>query len=72
MLPFSVQVLYTTVQMNATLCAYLANNSKDIGSLLAIIAGKIELADMEFNSVIETVIHILSVIIMQLRDIPHE
>ena len=64
--------MYTTVQMNTSLCAYLANTSKDIGSLLAIIAGKVELADMEFNSVIETVIHTLSVIIMQLRDISNE
>ncbi len=33
---------------------------------------KVQVADMECNAVIEMTIHILSVVIIQLRDIPHE
>lgn len=39
-------------------------------SLLGILMGKVELADMEVNSVIEMLIHVLSTIVIQLQTMP--
>ena len=39
-------------------------------SLLGIMMGKVELTDMEVNSVIEMLIHVLSTIVIQLQTMP--
>ena len=65
--------MYVCMQVSPTFCAYIAANSSEaVGSLLNIMAGKIEIADMEFNSVIEMVLYTLSVLIMQVGSIPQE
>ena len=53
-----------------TFCSYISNQPQHMESLLGIMMGKVELADMEVNSVIEMLIHVLSTIVIQLQTMP--
>ena len=64
------QVLYACCQVSTTFCSYISNQPQHMESLLGILMGKIELADMEVNSVIEMLIHVLSTIVIQLQTMP--
>ena len=48
----------------------ISNQPQHMESLLGIMMGKVELADMEVNSVIEMLIHVLSTIVIQLETMP--
>ncbi|KAK3094442.1 hypothetical protein FSP39_001787 [Pinctada imbricata] len=62
-----LKVVYACSQVSQTFCSYLSNSTKHMESLLGILMGKVEIADMEINSVIETVIHVFSTMTIQLQ-----
>lgn len=62
-----LKVVYACCQVSQTFCGYISNSTKHMESLLGILMGKVEIQDMEINAVIETVIHVLSTIIIQLQ-----
>ncbi|KAK3576136.1 hypothetical protein CHS0354_043102 [Potamilus streckersoni] len=65
-----LKVLYSCCQVSTTFCAYISNQAKHMESLLGILMGQVEITDMEINSVIEMVIHVLSSIVIQLQTMP--
>ncbi|KAL5015967.1 hypothetical protein ScPMuIL_005556 [Solemya velum] len=66
----SLKVVYACCQVSTSFCAYVSNQVKHMESLLGILMGKVEVADMEVNSVIEMVLHTLSTIVIQLQTLP--
>lgn len=67
---FLFQVIYACCQVSTTFCSYISNQQQHMESLLGVLMGKVELADMEVNSVIEMLIHVLSTIVIQLQTLP--
>ncbi|XP_052801977.1 serine/threonine-protein kinase 36-like isoform X1 [Mya arenaria] len=65
-----LKVVYACCQVSTTFCSYISNQQQHMESLLGVLMGKVELADMEVNSVIEMLIHILSTIVIQLQTMP--
>ncbi|XP_070572421.1 serine/threonine-protein kinase 36-like [Ptychodera flava] len=66
----TLKVLYSCCQMSTQICEYLITRSYHITSLLLILQGKVELADMSQNTVYELTLHTLTVVLIQLRDVP--
>ncbi|XP_077995717.1 serine/threonine-protein kinase 36-like [Glandiceps talaboti] len=66
----AVKILYGCCQMSTQLCEFLVTRSYHLTSLLLLLQGKIDLSDMSVNTVYEVVIHTLTVLLIQLRDIP--
>jgi len=69
-IPCLLQVIYACCQVSTTFCSYISNQQQHMESLLGVLMGKVELADMEVNSVIEMLIHVLSTIVIQLQTMP--
>ncbi|XP_053375553.1 serine/threonine-protein kinase 36-like isoform X2 [Mercenaria mercenaria] len=65
-----LKVIYACCQVSTTFCSYISNQQQHMESLLGVLMGKVELADMEVNSVIEMLIHVLSTIVIQLQTLP--
>ncbi|XP_052245877.1 serine/threonine-protein kinase 36-like isoform X2 [Dreissena polymorpha] len=65
-----LKVVYACCQVSTTFCSYISNQQQHMESLLGVLMGKVELADMEVNTVIEMLIHILSTIVIQLQTLP--
>ncbi|XP_059141268.1 serine/threonine-protein kinase 36-like [Physella acuta] len=65
-----LRVVYSCCQASAEFCHFLDKNSEHVDSLIGIIMGKVEMADMEVNTVIEMVIYTLSVIVIQIQVMP--
>lgn len=65
-----LKVIYACCQVSTTFCSYISNTQQHMESLLGVLMGKIDLADMEVNSVIEMLIHVLSTIVIQLQTMP--
>ncbi|XP_064647326.1 serine/threonine-protein kinase 36-like isoform X2 [Lineus longissimus] len=65
-----LKVVYVGCQQSSNFCKFFATNTDHMDSLIHILQGKVPVADMELNSVLELVIHILSTLVVQLQDIP--
>ncbi|XP_046556063.1 serine/threonine-protein kinase 36-like isoform X1 [Haliotis rubra] len=65
-----LKVVYNCCQTSHNFCSFMANNVHHIESLIGILMGKVEVADMEVNTVTEMVLHTLSATIIQLHTIP--
>lgn len=58
-------------QQSPQLCVHLSSgNATHIRSLLHVLMGAVDVEDMEFNSVMEAIIHTLSVVLLQTQSIP--
>ncbi|ELU14949.1 hypothetical protein CAPTEDRAFT_150354 [Capitella teleta] len=64
-----IKVVYVCCQQSRELCEKISSG-RDLESLLTILQGQIEIADMELNSVLEACIHTLTVLLLQLGRIP--
>ncbi|CAG5136281.1 unnamed protein product, partial [Candidula unifasciata] len=65
-----LKVVYSCSQSSAMFCEFLNNNPAHVDSLMAIIMEKVEVADMEINTVVELVLYILCVIVIQTQSMP--
>ncbi|ESO97940.1 hypothetical protein LOTGIDRAFT_153051 [Lottia gigantea] len=65
-----LKIIYACCQVSKNLCLFISNTPQHMESLLGILMGQVEVADMEVNTVIETVLHILSTIIIQIQSLP--
>uniref|UniRef100_A0A2C9JQD1 non-specific serine/threonine protein kinase n=1 Tax=Biomphalaria glabrata TaxID=6526 RepID=A0A2C9JQD1_BIOGL len=66
----TLKIIYSCVQASPELCQFLDKHPEHMESLLSIIIGKVELADMEVNTAVELVLYILSVIVIQQQCLP--
>ncbi|XP_013385413.1 serine/threonine-protein kinase 36 [Lingula anatina] len=65
-----LKTIYSACQMSPSLCAYLANSKTHMESFFGILQGMVEVEDAELNSTLEMTLHTLSVIVIQLQDVP--
>ncbi|BFZ18847.1 hypothetical protein BsWGS_21886 [Bradybaena similaris] len=65
-----LKVVYSCSQASVMFCEFLNNHPAHVDSLMAIIMEKVEIADMEINTVVELVLYILCVIVMQTQTMP--
>ncbi|CAC5416461.1 FU [Mytilus coruscus] len=65
-----LKIMYACCQVSTTLCSYISNQVQHMDSLMGILMGKVEIQDMEVNSVIEMILHIYSTIVIQLQTMP--
>ncbi|KAK6192112.1 hypothetical protein SNE40_003650 [Patella caerulea] len=65
-----LKIIYSCCQVSGKLCTYISSTPQHMESLIGILMGQVEVADMEVNTVIETVLHILSTIIIQIQSLP--
>ncbi|CAH1801756.1 unnamed protein product [Owenia fusiformis] len=65
-----IKVLYATSQESTGICSFLACSARHMTMILAVLEGKLPIADMELNTMVEMTIHLLCVIVLQLQDIP--
>ncbi|CAL1543188.1 unnamed protein product [Lymnaea stagnalis] len=66
----TLKVVYSCCQASQGFCEFLNKRPEHVDSMIGIIMGKVELVDMEVNTVIELVIYTLSVIVIQLQAMP--
>ncbi|XP_035828028.1 serine/threonine-protein kinase 36 [Aplysia californica] len=65
-----LKVLYSCCQVSTDLCQFLHDRPEHVESLLGIIMGKVDLADMEVNTVVEMVLYTLGVIVIHNQAMP--
>ncbi|KAK3796590.1 hypothetical protein RRG08_057839 [Elysia crispata] len=65
-----LKLLYSCCQASVDLCMFLNNSPEHVNSLIGIVEGKVEIADMEVNTVVELVLYTLSVVVIQVQALP--
>ncbi|GFN99541.1 serine/threonine-protein kinase 36 [Plakobranchus ocellatus] len=65
-----LKLLYSCCQASVDLCMFLNNYPEHVDSLIGIVMGKVEIADMEVNTVVELVLYTLSVVVIQVQAMP--
>nr|KAG5700609.1 hypothetical protein BaRGS_015405 [Batillaria attramentaria] len=65
-----LKVVYACCQASPTFCRYICEDDKHLDCLLAILFGKVPVADMEVNTVVEMVLYILCALVIQLQQLP--
>ncbi|KAK7488222.1 hypothetical protein BaRGS_00020529 [Batillaria attramentaria] len=58
------------LKASPTFCRYICEDDKHLDCLLAILFGKVPVADMEVNTVVEMVLYILCALVIQLQQLP--
>ncbi|XP_076434866.1 serine/threonine-protein kinase 36-like isoform X2 [Babylonia areolata] len=64
-----LKILYACCQASQAFCSYLCDNGH-LDSLLDVLIGKVPVADMEVNTVVETVLYILCTLVIQMQQLP--
>ncbi|XP_021342400.1 serine/threonine-protein kinase 36-like isoform X3 [Mizuhopecten yessoensis] len=65
-----LKVIYACSQVSSVFCSYISNQLNHMDSLMGVLMGKVEVQDMEINSVIEMILHVFSTIVIQLQTLP--
>ncbi|KAF6036508.1 STK36 [Bugula neritina] len=65
-----LKALYMTTQNSLSFCEYFGNEEDHIQSLFTILTGAVEVEDMDLNTCIELAVHILSILVIQLQQVP--
>ncbi|PVD31308.1 hypothetical protein C0Q70_06720 [Pomacea canaliculata] len=65
-----LKVIYACCQASESFCTYICETETHLESLLALLMGKVEVADMEINTVVEMVLYILCCLVIQVQHLP--
>ncbi|XP_074643571.1 serine/threonine-protein kinase 36-like [Tubulanus polymorphus] len=65
-----LKVVYSACQMSSKFCQFICNKREIMQKIIDILLGKLEIADMELNTILEMVLHILSTVVVQLQLVP--